>query len=89
MRVSDDDAPLVRTQFAGVARGHPSRLEAGSQLFVGSVDCEEFDLTIADGPEEPDPVVFTARDTVTDLASTVVDRQNSPSTGSLDALDRD
>ena len=31
MRDSDDDAPLVRTQFAG----GPSRLEAGSQLMLG------------------------------------------------------
>ena len=55
---------------------------AVGMTFVGSGDCEEFDLTIADGPEEPDPVVFT------DVASTVVDRHSSPSTSLLDALDR-
>ena len=73
------DAPWVRTQVAGIARGPPITVGGRFAVFVGSFDCEEFDLTIADGPEEPDPVVFTAHDTVTDVASTIV----------VDALDRD
>ena len=71
MRDSDDDAPLIRTQFAEVARCPPNTVGGRFAAFVGSGDCEEFDLAIADGPEEPDPVVFTAQDTVTDVASTL------------------
>ena len=52
MRDSVDDAPLVRTQFAGVARGPPITVGGSFAAFVGSVDCEEFDLTIANGPEK-------------------------------------
>ena len=89
MRDSDDDASLVRTQFAEVARSPPITVGGRFAVFAGSGECEEFDLTIADGPAEPDPVVFTARDTVTDAASTIVDRHNSPSTSLLDALDHD
>ena len=88
-RDSDDDAPLVRTQFAEVARCPPITVGGRFAVSAGSSDCEEFDLTIADGPEELDPVALTAQDTVTDVASTVVDRHNSPSTSLLDALDRD
>ena len=65
MRDSDDDAPLVRTHSAEVARCPPITVGGRFAAFVGSGDCEEFDLTIADGAEEPDPVVFTAPDTVT------------------------
>ena len=85
MRDSDDDAPLVRTQFA---RCPPITVGGRFAVFVGSSECEESDLTIAD-PAKPDPVVSTARDTVTDAASTIMDRHNSPSTSLLDALDHD
>ena len=75
--------PTMRDSSAEVARCPPITVGGRFAAFVGSGDCEEFDLTIADGPEEP-----TAQDTVTDVAS-VVDRHNYPSASLFDALDHD
>ena len=51
-------------------------------------DCEEFDLTIADDPEES-LVEVRAPDTDLDAAPAAMDRHNFLSAGLLDALDRD
>ena len=48
MTNSDDDTPLVRTQFAGVARSPPITVGGKFAIFVRSVNCAEFDLMIAD-----------------------------------------
>ena len=86
---SDDDAPLVCSQreALGVQQGMPITVGGRFASLVEAGDeCEEFDLTIADDVEESRVEV---RDTDVEVATTAVDRHNSPSASLLDALDHD
>ena len=87
---SDDDAPLVCSQreALGVQQGMPITVGGrfASLVEVGD-ECEEFDMTIADDVEESS--VEVRADTDVEVATTAVDRHNSPSASLLDALDHD
>ena len=87
---SDDDAPLVCSprEALGV-QGMPITVGGRFASLVEAGDeCEEFDFTIADDVEESS-VEVRAPDTDLEVATTAVDRRNSPSTSLLDALDHD
>ena len=83
---SDDGAPLVCSQreAVGVQQGMPITVGGRfTSLVEAGHECEEFDLTIADDVQESSVEVGADIDVV--VATTAVDRHNSPSASLLDA----
>ena len=79
---------FVRHERHWECKGCPSQGGRFASLVEAGDECEEFDFTIADDVEESS-VEVRAPDTDLEVATTAVDRRNSPSTSLLDALDHD